>query len=79
MKVSVYLHTILARQTPEGEVRCLELELPPGGSMADLLQQLQLPLDGDQIMLVVNGVMVDEGHLLKDGDRVNLMPAISGG
>ena len=79
MKVSVYLHTILARQTPEGEVRRLELELPPGSSVADVLQLLQTPLRDDQIMLVVNGVMVDEGHLLKDGDRVNLMPAISGG
>ncbi len=79
MKVSVYLHTILAQQTPEGEVRRLELEMPPDSSMADLLQLLQTPLRGDQIMLVANGVMVDESYLLQDGDRVNLMPAISGG
>lgn len=79
MKVSVYLHTILARQTPEGEVRHLELEMPPDSSMADLLQLLQTPLRDDQIMLVANGIMVDESYLLRDGDRVNLMPAISGG
>ena len=79
MHVSVYLHTILQRQTPQGIVRQLEVTLPPGSNLLDLLSELLIELNPDQIMLVVNGVMVDEHTVLSDGDRVNLMPAISGG
>jgi sulfur carrier protein ThiS len=79
MKVSVYLHTILGRPTPEGIQRKLELELPPGSTLLDLLQHLQVGLTPDQIMLVVNGVMSDETRTLAEGDQVNLMPAMSGG
>jgi len=79
MHVAVYLHTILQRETPEGMIRQLEVSLPPGSNLLDLLGQLQIELDPEQIMLVVNGIMADEHTLLKDGDRVNLMPAISGG
>jgi sulfur carrier protein ThiS len=79
MRVSVYLHTILQRHTPEGIVRQLEVTLPPGSSLLDLLVELNIELDPDHIMLVVNGVMADEHTQLSDGDRVNLMPAISGG
>jgi sulfur carrier protein ThiS len=79
MLVSVYLHTILQRHTPEGIIRQLEVSLPPGSDLLDLLGELQIEFDPEQIMLVVNGVMADEHALLADGDRVNLMPAISGG
>ena len=79
MLVSVYLHTILQRHTPDGVVRQLEVNLPPGSNLLDLLRELSIELDPDQIMLVVNGIMADERTLLSDGDRVNLMPAISGG
>jgi len=79
MLVSVYLHTILQRHTPDGIIRQLEVTIPPGSDLLDLLRQLQIEFDSEQIMLVVNGIMVDEHAILKDGDRVNLMPAISGG
>ena len=79
MKVSVYLHTILGRQTLDGIQRQFEVDLPPGSTLEDLLQQLQVSLAPDQIMLAVNGVMADERQSLADGYRVNLMPAMSGG
>jgi sulfur carrier protein ThiS len=79
MLVTVYLHTILQRHTPDGIIRQLEVSLPPGSDLLDLLRQLQIEPDSEQIMLVVNGIMADEHTSLKDGDRVNLMPAISGG
>jgi sulfur carrier protein ThiS len=79
MRVSVYLHTILQRQTPQGIVRQLDVTLPPGNNLQDLLDELNIELDPDHLMLVVNGVMADEHTVLTDGDRVNLMPAISGG
>jgi len=77
--VSVYLHTILQRHTPLGIVRQLDVTLPPGSNLLDLLRALNVEFHPEQIMLVVNGVMTDELTLLSDGDRVNLMPAISGG
>jgi sulfur carrier protein ThiS len=79
MLISVYLHTVLQRHTPQGIIRQLEVTLPPGSNLLDLLHELQIEFDPEQIMLVVNGVMADEHTLLSDGDRVNLMPAISGG
>lgn len=79
MHISVYLHTILQRQTPGGMVRQLEVDMPPGSNLLDLLAELNIELGPDHIMLVVNGVMADEHTVLSDGDRVNLMPAISGG
>lgn len=79
MKVSVYLHTTLGRQTPQGIQRRLEVDLPGGSTLQDLMNHLQVEMSADQIMLVVNGVMADETQALADGDQVNLMPAISGG
>jgi sulfur carrier protein ThiS len=79
MRVSVYLHTILQQNTPQGLVRQLEVTLPPGSNLLDLLVELNIQLDPEHIMLVVNGVMVEENTQVSDGDRVNLMPAISGG
>jgi len=47
MNVSVHLHTILQRQTPEGLLRQLELSVPPQSNISDLLTQLEIdfPLD----------------------------------
>jgi molybdopterin converting factor small subunit len=79
MKVSVYLHTILGRQTPEGIQRRFEVDLPHGSTLQALMTHLQVDLSPDQMMLVVNGIMADENWVLSDGDQVNLMPAMSGG
>ena len=79
MKVSVKLHTILQRETPEGVVNQIEVELPEGSRLDDLLQHLEMELDPEALLLAVNGRMADTNKELKDGDEVNLMPAISGG
>jgi sulfur carrier protein ThiS len=79
MNVSVHLHTILQRQTPEGLVRQLELSVPPQSNISDLLTKLEIDFPLDSLLLVVNGRLVEEGHVLQEGDKVNLMPAISGG
>jgi sulfur carrier protein ThiS len=79
MKVDVHLHTVLQRQTPEGLVRQLELSVPPQSTVNDLLAQLAIDFPLDSLLLVVNGRLVEENHLLQEGDKINLMPAISGG
>ena len=79
MKVTAHLHTILQRQTPEGLIRRLEVELPGGSRVADLLLKLEIMLPLDALLLAVNGRVADPEQILKEGDQVNIMPAISGG
>ncbi len=79
MRVVVHLHTILQRQTPEGLVRRLEVDLPGGSRVADLLLSMEIALPLDALLLAVNGRVADPEQVLEEGDQVNIMPAISGG
>ena len=79
MKVTVHLHTTLQRQTPEGLIRRLEVELPGGSRVADLLADLEITLSMDALLLAVNARVAEPEQILQDGDQVNIMPAISGG
>jgi sulfur carrier protein ThiS len=78
VNISVHLHTILQRQTPEGPVGRVDVCLPEGSTVADLLEHLEVALEPDAL-LVVNGRMAELQQTLQEGDQVNLMPAISGG
>jgi sulfur carrier protein ThiS len=77
--ITVHFHTILQRHTPQGAVRELDIEIPDGSSVGDLLRALEIELSPDALLLVVNGRLVEEQNILQPGDRVNLMPALSGG
>lgn len=78
-KITVRLHTILQRKTSEGLIDYLEIDLKPASKLSDLLDELEVDMDIDSMLLVVNGRMADPSQKLRDGDQVNLMPAISGG
>lgn len=79
MNVTVHLHTILQRQTPEGLVGRLSISLPEDTTVARLLDLLKIEMDPEHLLLVVNGRTAGLQRVLQDGDQVNLMPAISGG
>lgn len=79
MIITVYLHTILQRQTIDGLKNRLEVKIPPGSTIVDLLKALKVDIDINSLLLVVNGRSVELTQLLNDGDQVNLIPAISGG
>jgi len=79
MIVTVHLHTILQRQTPDGIIDRLEVTLPQGSTLADLLRQVGIEMNPDALLLAVNGRVADLHESLSEGDRINLMPAISGG
>jgi sulfur carrier protein ThiS len=79
MRVTVHLHTVLQRKTPEGMLRQLEMMLPPAGTLGDLLRTLDITPQGDAILLVVNGRQVDVTQPLSEGDEIHLIPALSGG
>ncbi|OGO26903.1 MAG: hypothetical protein A2W33_04715 [Chloroflexi bacterium RBG_16_52_11] len=79
MIISVQLHTILQRQTPEGLVRAMEVSLSDGCTIADLIAHLGIKLSPDALLIAVNGRVADVHQPLSNGDHINLMPAISGG
>ena len=79
MKVTVRLHTVLRRETPQGVVDRVALDLPEGATVADALSELGVGQKGESILLVVNGRIVQRNHVLADHDELRLIPAVSGG
>jgi sulfur carrier protein ThiS len=79
MRITVRLHTILRRETPEGIVDRVELDLPQGASVAEAVAQLAIERRPRTMLLVVNGKIVTEDRLLAEGDELRLVPGVSGG
>jgi len=79
LKIEVQLHTTLQKQTPEGLQRCIDLEMPEGSTIRDVLQALELDLATEHLLLVVEGKVVEEDYVVREGERVSLIPAMSGG
>ena len=79
VKITIFLHTTLQRQTQNGLMNQLAADLSPGGTLASLLTQLGIQLDIENTLLVVNGRNAELDQQLADGDQVHLIPAISGG
>ncbi len=79
MKIEVNLHTTLQRQTPRGLQRCVDLDLPEGSTLHDILGMLEIQFDPENLLLVVNGKVAEQSYKLAEGDKVSLIPAMSGG
>jgi len=79
MRVTVRLHTVLRRETPQGVVDRVVLDLPEKATVADALSELGIGQKGESILLVVNGRIVKRDHILADNDELRLIPAVSGG
>jgi sulfur carrier protein ThiS len=79
MIVNVHLHTLLQRPSPNGLIRELEVELPAGATLEELLTREGIVVDDENFLLVVNNRNVERDQILNDGDEVDLIPAISGG
>jgi molybdopterin converting factor small subunit len=77
--VHVRLHTTLRRETPQGIVDRLDLDLPAGSSVGDVLTRLSIQPRGRSILLVVNRNLARADQELAEGDEVRLIPAMSGG
>ena len=79
MIVNVHLHTLLQRPSPNGLIRELEVELPAGATLEELLTREGIVVDDENFLLVVNNRNVERDQILNDGDEVDLIPAVSGG
>lgn len=79
MIVHVRLHTALQQVSAESRTGQMDLEVPPGACVQDVLDQLGLIADDEALLLVLNRRMVGLEAPLADGDTLDLIPAISGG
>lgn len=79
MQLVVYLHTLLQKQTPSGLQSRVQVDVPEGSPVAELLRRLEITMEPEHLLLVVNGKVVEPEHELQPGDEVHLVPAISGG
>ena len=79
MKIEVHLHATL-RQNISGESwKPIDIELPNGSSIGDILNHLAIEVDPGHLLFVLNGRTTDLDQTLKDGDVLDLMTAVSGG
>jgi len=79
MRIHVRLHTILRRETPEGIIDRVTLDLPPRTTVGEAVRRMEFPTRPRTMLLVVNGKIVQEDHALAEGDELRLVPGISGG
>jgi len=79
MKITIFLHTTLQRQTLNSTMGKLAIDLPLGSTIDNLLKRLDIKFDEENTLLVVNGHTAELSQVLSDGDQVHLIPAISGG
>jgi len=62
----------------QGRFRQKRLQLPCGGTVADVCRQLAID-QHEVAILLVNEAAVQRDHPLSPGDAVSLFPAIGGG
>ncbi len=79
MHLTIHLHTVYQIQSAGGPIGRLELDLPAGSTLGDLLAQLQIKPEPDTVLLVINGKLAELENSLAEGDLVDVIPAISGG
>ena len=63
---------------PETKGSSIEVEIPRGTSVAELVSQFEVPLTDDSV-IVVNGLSVDWATELTEGDEVSAFSAMAGG
>ena len=75
MEIEVKCYATLAHHQPRNAER---FPVEPGTSVANLMEALGMSAEAVKVIFV-NGRHVDQGHVLADGDRVALFPAVGGG
>lgn len=79
MNVEVHLHATLRLENKEGGGQIITVNLPERSSIKNLLEQLAVEIDPVHMLFVLNGRTSGLDQILKDGDVLNLMTAVSGG
>ena len=79
MKVQLKLFATYRSYLPPGTVgSAVDVQVPAGTRVGDLLRQLGLPRNESRVVLV-NGLGVKEDQVLHENDVVAAFPALAGG
>ncbi len=79
MKIRVKLFATLRDLFPQlGIGEAMEVDLPDGATVADLIAQLRIPRE--EVKLVyVGGRLKGDDYVLRNGDEVGIFPPVGGG
>lgn len=79
MKIEVALFATLSKYLPPGaQNRRAVIEVKDGATVREILNQLGIPPDLPNILLV-NGRQAPENTALKDGETLSVFPPLAGG
>jgi sulfur carrier protein ThiS len=79
MKVRVKLYGTLGQYVPGYEhSNGIEVEIPDGGKVKDILSVLHMP-ESQGVVVIVGGIIMTSDHTLHDGAFVSLLQQLSGG
>ena len=79
MKINVKLIATYRDLLPsEAQGNKIEIELPEGATVSDVMARFDVPQDESSVILL-NGATVPLSTMLKDGDTVTAFSAIAGG
>jgi sulfur-carrier protein len=79
MKIQLKLYGDLRRLSPGGAAGApMEIELPEGASLKDLVEHLRIPSEETKVAFV-NNLVQDWDYRLHAGDRVGIFPPVGGG
>jgi len=79
MCITVRLYATLRKYEPAlSRGAALPLEVPPGTTVGQVVQQLGIP-DGVPLVAMVNAAVCRLDHVLVEGDRLMLFPPVAGG
>ena len=76
MEIAVTLHGILRDYLPRQAKGKTTLTLPAGTTIDDVVQQLKIK---QNVSAAINGMEVDTGHILQEGEQLDLFRIIAGG
>ena len=76
MEINLKLHGILRDYLPRKAKGKSKLTLPTGTTVAEVVEQLKIK---QTVTAAVNGTQVETGHVLKDGDDLQMFRMIGGG
>ncbi|MGE5850970.1 MAG: MoaD/ThiS family protein [Candidatus Methylomirabilota bacterium] len=79
MKIEIALFATLSKYLPPGaQNRRAVIEVKDGSTVRDVLNQLGVPAELPNILLV-NGRQAPENTVLKDGETLSVFPPLAGG
>jgi sulfur carrier protein ThiS len=76
VEITITLHGILRDYLPRTAKGKTTLQLPEGATIDDVVQQLKIK---QNVSAAVDGVEVQTGHLLQEGEELHLFRLIAGG